>query len=135
MSIPQQEYPVAIADLPLHPVPGGKIPPTQIRELRELIQRRYKLDRAIYAQRHVGEWDKELVEQQMAQADAILIKIQRILSIWEDPTVVWDPMDREKVRDIRARINAHGKRFWTQNPVWGIEHEELINNQDWQYAG
>jgi hypothetical protein len=106
-------------DLPRQTIPGQEVHPEAIRELRELIQLRYELDLDIWDSRKCGPWDKEFVQKQMVKSDAVLYKINRILSSWEDPGVVWNPEDFEKVQQIKWRIQEGGKRQWTVNPPWG----------------
>jgi hypothetical protein len=106
-------------DLPRQTIPGQEVQPDAIRELRELIQKRYELDLDIWDSRKCGPWDKEFVQRQMVKSDAVLHKIERILSSWEDPGVVWSPEDFEKVQQIKWRILEGGKRRWTVNPPWG----------------
>jgi hypothetical protein len=106
-------------DLPQNLVSGQAVPPAAIRELRELIQQRYELDLDIWDSRKCGVWDKKYVEAQMVKADAILLKIERILYSWTDPNLVWSPEDSDKFQEIQYRLLKKGKRRWTVNPPWG----------------
>jgi hypothetical protein len=92
-----------------------------VRELRELIQKRYELDIDIWNSRDCGPWDKKYVEGQMVRSDAVLYKIERILASWEDPSLKWSPQDYQKMQEVKRRIVEGGKRRWTVNPPWGDE--------------
>jgi hypothetical protein len=105
-------------DLPRPHVPGQQIGSDEIRDLRELIQKRYALDLEIWEGRNLGAWDRDLVESAMRKSDAVLIKIQRILSSWNDPYIVWAPQDYAKMQEIRQRLELSGKRNWSVNPPW-----------------
>lgn len=83
-----------------------------------MVQKRYALDLEIWEGRNLGDWDRDLVEDAMKKSDAVLLKIQRILSSWNDPGIVWAPQDYAKVQEIRARLDLSGKRNWSVNPPW-----------------
>ena len=94
------------------------IQPEEIRNLGELIRKRYELDIQIWGLRDVGPRDRHIVEEKMCRSDAILSKIQRTVSSWDSPHAFESEEDWYKMKDIRTRMEAEGKRNWTTHPPW-----------------
>ena len=94
------------------------IQPEEIRSLGELIRKRYELDIEIWSLREVGIRDRSIVEDKMRKSDAILSKIQKTIGAWDNPGVFRSAADRDKVKEIRRRMEADGKRNWADQPPW-----------------
>jgi hypothetical protein len=94
------------------------IQPEEIRNLGELIRKRYELDIEIWGLRGVGRRDRPIVEDKMRKSDAILSKIQRTIVAWDSPNVFESAADWDKMKEIKRRIEADGKRNWADQPPW-----------------
>ena len=92
--------------------------PEALRGLRDLIRTRYALDMEIWSLKGVKRPDRPLVEERMGKADAVLEEIYNMVATWEENSKVWTPQEWELARDIKARIQAGGKRVWKDNPPW-----------------
>ncbi|KAI9776336.1 MAG: hypothetical protein M1839_000416 [Geoglossum umbratile] len=110
--------PVAPGDVPTPLAPGRKVQPEEIRDLGELIRKRYKLDVEIWTLRHVRPRDRSIVEDKMKRSDAILQKIRRTIYAWDSPAAFSSQRDYERWQDIKVRIEAAGKRDWAAHPPW-----------------
>jgi hypothetical protein len=100
---------------------GQKVKPEEIRDLGELIRKRYELDVEIWGLRQVKPRDRPIVEEKMRRSDAILKQIYRTIHNWNTPDAFESPRDRESFREIKSRIEMEGKRVWAVNPPWGEE--------------
>lgn len=92
--------------------------PEALRGLRDLIRTRYALDMEIWSLKGVKRPDRPIVEERMGKADAVLEEIYNMVDTWEENDKVWTPQEWELARDIKARIQAGGKRVWKDNPPW-----------------
>jgi hypothetical protein len=92
--------------------------PDAIHRLRELIRGRYALDYEIWARRAVLPRNRPIVVEKMKEADRILQEIIDTVKSWEDTEDIWTPTEWQKAMDIRKRVLADGKRWWTTNPPW-----------------
>jgi len=92
--------------------------PDALHGLRDLIRTRYALDVEIWSLRGVMWRDRPIVEEKMRKADAVLEEIYNRVDTWEENDRVWTPQEWELARDIKARIQAGGKRVWKDNPPW-----------------
>jgi len=92
--------------------------PDAIHRLRELIRRRYALDSEIWAFRAARRPDRPVVEEKMIEADRILQEIIDTVRSWEGTEDIWTPTEWPKAMEIRKRVLADGKRWWTNNPPW-----------------
>jgi hypothetical protein len=107
-------------DRPHHYQSGQEVPPEHIRELRELIQKRYRLDLEIWNCRNCLQIDKHRVENMMIRSDAVLDKILAILTTWAESHLKWSVADGLKVDQITDRMNKREFIRWQGNPPWGI---------------
>lgn len=99
--------------------PGHKISPIEIRELNELIRKRYALDIEIWSKRSCRPRDRHLVEEMMRRSDLALLKIKAIVHMWDTPEVWKSQADWNRLRDIRQRLEMeNGQRLWSDNPPW-----------------
>lgn len=105
-------------DIPKALPPGRKVQPEDIRNLRELIRKRYALDIEIWDLRHVRLRDQYVVEDLMRRSDATLQKIYRTVCEWASPLAFDSQDDWAKMQEIKRRIEEGGKRFWATNPPW-----------------
>jgi len=94
------------------------VQPEDIRNLGELIKKRYELDIEIWGLRNVGPRDRPVVEDLMRRSDAILSKIRRTISAWDIPDAFETAEDWDKLKEIKRRIEAEGKRNWADHPPW-----------------
>ncbi|KAI9855253.1 MAG: hypothetical protein M1813_000486 [Trichoglossum hirsutum] len=117
--VTQQEQPgVPPGDLPKFLEPGRKITPEEIRDLGNLLRKRYELDVEIWGLRHVRPRDRPIVEEKMRKSDAILQKIRRTIDSWDRPDIFQSWGDWAKLQEIKRRIEEDGKRHWASNPPW-----------------
>jgi len=99
--------------------PGYKVMPLDIRELNELIKKRYALDIAIWAKRDCRRRDWPFVLEDMARSTAALAKIMATLKAWDRPDMWEKEEDWEKLKKIKRRLDVEGKkRHWPGNPPW-----------------
>ncbi|KAH0538335.1 hypothetical protein FGG08_005070 [Glutinoglossum americanum] len=105
-------------DVPRPLAPGREVTPEEIRDLGELIRKRYELDVEIWGLRHVKPRDRRIVEDKMRRSDATLQKIYRTIYAWDSPDAFKSPKDWVKLQEIRMRIEEDGKRDWANNPPW-----------------
>ncbi|KUJ18838.1 uncharacterized protein LY89DRAFT_506039 [Mollisia scopiformis] len=109
--------------------PGDKPPPIsrnydqeelalQIRDLNELILKRYALDIEIYSLRDCSSRDRKIVEDKMRRSDAALQKIMITVQSWDNRKKWKSPADYDKIRVIRDMLDEGGKRVWAGNPPW-----------------
>jgi hypothetical protein len=113
-----RQHAVPPGDIPKPLMPGRKVQPEEIRNLRELIRKRYALDVEIWDLRHVKPRDRHVVEDMMRRSDATLRKIYRTVCEWDSPNAFESQEDWAKLQDIKTRIEEGGKRFWADNPPW-----------------
>jgi hypothetical protein len=97
---------------------GQKVKPDEVRELADLIRKRYKLDVEIWDLRHVQPHNRPVVKDKMRQSDATLQKISATIAAWNSPDAFESPKDWAKMQEIKKRIKASGKRNWALNPPW-----------------
>jgi hypothetical protein len=91
---------------------GQKVAPKELRELCELIRKRYSLDVEIWSLRKTRPRDRNIVLDKMHKAQATLKKINRILDSWDTAEAFTNEHDRAKFQEIRRRIKMDGKRDW-----------------------
>ena len=96
---------------------GQKVEPRELRELCELIRKRYSLDVEIWSLRKTRLRDRHIVQDKMRKAEATLRKIDRIVDSWDTEDAFSTEQDLEKFRQIKRRIKMGGKRDWeNQSP-------------------
>ncbi|KAF4627181.1 hypothetical protein G7Y89_g10975 [Cudoniella acicularis] len=111
-------------DLPTPVTPEYKVSPAEIRELNELIRKRYALDIEIW---EVGRLCKPRnqpqVEEIMARSDAALLKILTIVRAWDNPQVWKSQEDWIRIRNIRARLekDPETKINWAATKPWNMK--------------
>lgn len=89
-----------------------------MRNLRELIRRRYALDLEIWNKRKVRNRDRPKVEEMMVRADALLAQIRATVDSMDSREYFTTDDDYKKFKQIKIRIMAGGKRTWENNPPW-----------------
>jgi hypothetical protein len=109
---------VLIWDLPKQRLPGQKVTPKEVRELLDLIRKRYYLDVEIWSLRHARPRDREILEDKIRIAEAALAKLCRIVDSWDTPDAFASSEDYAKFLEIKRRLHAEGKRDWVANPPW-----------------
>lgn len=114
------------ADIPKVRVQGEKVQSKEIRDLCELVRKRYALDVDIWSLRDARNRDREEVQALMVKADAALARIRRTLDSWDRSDLFDSERDWLKMQDIKRRINVPGKRDWLKNPPWADLHQEAI---------
>jgi hypothetical protein len=99
--------------------PGHKISPVEVRELNDLIRKRYALDVEIWSVRDARVRDRPLVEDKMRRSDLALLKIKATVRAWDTPEVWNSRADWDRLRMIRDRLEMNGgQRVWSDNPPW-----------------
>jgi hypothetical protein len=90
----------------------------ELRDLKELIRRRYALDVEIWEMRDVYECGRPKVREKMAKADATLKQIHNIVLEMNNPDLFEDPKDYKKLQTIKDMLDKPGKQDWANNPPW-----------------
>jgi hypothetical protein len=117
-------YKIPYADLVPQRAHGQKVGSEEVRELCELIRKRYALDVDIWSLRDARSRDRDAVWVLIRRADAALAKIQRTLDSWDREDLFDSHQDWIKLQDIKKRMDAVGKRDWMNNPPWKDLDEE-----------
>jgi hypothetical protein len=111
--------PVPVGDLPKQRHQGQKVEAKEVRELAELIRLRYTLDVDLWNHRFTKPRDRHIIEDKIRKADATLAKVRGIVDSWDVPDAFEeDGQDWSKLRNIKRRVGAEGKRNWAINPPW-----------------
>ena len=92
--------------------------PETLRNLRELIRRKYALDVEIWEDRDIRKPLRYVVEEKMEKADALLHEILSVVKAWDLKSPQWSAEERQLATDIKNRLEAKGKRWWVGNPPW-----------------
>ncbi|KIY02398.1 uncharacterized protein Z520_02536 [Fonsecaea multimorphosa CBS 102226] len=109
---------ISKADRPQRLPKGAKIKPEELRRLREMMRQRYALDLEIWSLRKVGNHNKTVVEDKMRRADALLACIRATVCAMDDREYFNHEDEYQKIKEIKARVMAGGKKEWVQNPPW-----------------
>ena len=121
LQLPQSQEQVQVqpGDLPPAIPPGQKVTALEIRNLNDLIRKRYTLDVEIWNKRHCASRDRKILLEKMTQSDATLVKIMSTVRMW-DTREVWESnTDYHRLKEIRHRLEMEGgKRLWKGNPPW-----------------
>ncbi|OQV06073.1 hypothetical protein CLAIMM_10705 [Cladophialophora immunda] len=97
---------------------GQKVTPEELRRLREMMRQRYALDLEIWSLRKVGRHNKGVVEDKMRRADALLAGIRAAVGAMDGRDYFHHEADYQKLKEVKARVMAGGKKDWVQNPPW-----------------
>ncbi|KAG4439732.1 hypothetical protein IFR05_004810 [Cadophora sp. M221] len=101
-------------------LPGKKRTALDVRNLNDLIRKRYSLDFEIWNLRHCRVSDRHIVNDKMKRADAALSKILNIVRLWDNFGDWESKGDWDRLQAIRAHVDrGSGKRLWAENPPWG----------------
>jgi hypothetical protein len=94
--------------------------PDALRNLRDLIRRKYELDVAIWADRKVRRPDRPFVVANMERADAVLEEIGNIVGTWgeDNRDGMWKDHEWQLAQEIYLKLHEDGKRWWRDNPPW-----------------
>jgi hypothetical protein len=95
--------------------------PEALRELRELIRRRYELDMDIWQSRSKLASTRPLTQRKMVEADGILREILARVEKWDEASG-WDDEDWDLAEEVKARLEKGGKRDWLKEPPWKGEN-------------
>jgi len=106
------------ADLPRERPANQKVTKEEIRELCDLVRKRFALDADLWNLREAREHDRHKVWDRIHKADATLAKIQRTLDSWNRVDLFESRSDWDTVVDIKRRVNLPGKRNWIAKPPW-----------------
>jgi len=106
------------ADHPRARAKGQKVTPEELRRLRELMRQRYALDLEIWSLRKVGNHNKPIVLDKMKRADALLACIRATVLSMDSRDYFHADDEYEKLKEVKARVLAAGKRDWVRNPPW-----------------
>jgi hypothetical protein len=99
--------------------PDYKVSPLEIRDLNELIRKRYALDIEIYNRKDCMPINRNIVYDRMTRADVLFAKIMSIVTLWDREEVWGSRADWDRLRDIRQRLeNEEAKRTWEGHPPW-----------------
>ncbi|KAF2650704.1 hypothetical protein K491DRAFT_697044 [Lophiostoma macrostomum CBS 122681] len=97
-----------------------KVTAEELRELRELIRHKYKLDVYIWGKRNVKEFSRPEVEEKMRQADAALDAIQNRVEGWDKNELFGSDTEYRKFVEVKRRVMDEGKARWMDTPPWDI---------------
>jgi hypothetical protein len=111
--------PLPPGDQPTPILLGQKVSALEVRDLNELIRKRYALDVEIWSKRDCQPRDRKVIEDKMRRSDAALAKIMGIVRLWDKREVWESEADWQRLRVIRQRLEGEdGKRVWKGNPPW-----------------
>jgi hypothetical protein len=105
-------------DQPTALSPGQKVSPSEVRELNDLIRKRYALDIDIWNKRRCRPRDRRHVQDKMLRADAVLDKISATVALWDNPAVWESTADWHRLKRIKQKLEEGGQRIWMNNPPW-----------------
>ncbi|KAH0837642.1 hypothetical protein AYO21_09475 [Fonsecaea monophora] len=108
---------ISKADRPTPRPKGQKVSPEELRRVREMMRQRYTLDLEIWGLRNVRNHNREIVEDKMRRADALLACIRATVTAMDGRDYFSRDDDYQKLREIKARVMVGG-RNWMQNPPW-----------------
>lgn len=120
-------------DVPKSRSRGQKITPEEVRELRELIRKRYALDVEIWRLKDVKSFQRDYVREKMWRSDAALRRIQDTVESWNHRNYFRTDRDWNKFQNIRDRVMENGKREWSNHPPW--EPVEEVTRDSWHGQG
>lgn len=106
------------ADLPKQRKLAQKVKPKEVRELCELVRKRYMFDLELHGLRQAHARDHKEIWPTIEKADATLHKIRRTVESWNKREFFESEYDWDIFKDIRDRINLGGKRDWIADPPW-----------------
>lgn len=95
--LPQRSYVEVVP-----PGPQDRITPQDLRDCRELIRSRYRLDIMIYNASEVH--DQSVVDEQRRQAAGALADLHQMIQGWVDGRDRWQPEEWAMVEEIHGRI-------------------------------
>jgi hypothetical protein len=98
--------------------PGHKVSPLEVRELHDLIRRRYALDVSIWGKQNCVPRNRPKVEEDMRRADAVLLRIMSLVQAWDNPQAWKSEADWQRLRAIKQKLEMDGKREWANHPPW-----------------
>lgn len=105
-----------------------------VRQLRELVRERYRLDLYIWSERDVLPADRELVMRDCQRADDRLRRIYTIVSCWDEEFFAkkdWDAAKKIKEGILAAKAEG-GHLLWAQKPPWEYESDrESLSDDGW----
>lgn len=123
--------PIQVAAYSYQPVPAStnsvlqrrekrqKITAEELRELRELIRYRYALDVELWSKhRKVKPYSRYVAQDLMRKSDSALVKIRRMVEDWDKRSYFSSDDEYFKFQEIKARVEAEGKRNWMRQPPW-----------------
>jgi len=106
------------ADLAKYRLPGQKVKKEEIRELCELVRKRYALDVRLWHFKNARECDRPVIQADIIKADAALAKIRRILGSWDKRELFVTEAEWEVFQEIKGRMELLNKRNWANDPPW-----------------
>jgi hypothetical protein len=120
---PVTKPPPVQTDAPNHRAPGQKVTKEELRDLRELMRKKYALDGEIWLLKDVKPRDYPIVEVKMRMADATLQRIREIVDSFDSPEFFEWQADYWKLREIKSRMAEPGKKeCWMNEPPWKEAH-------------
>jgi len=112
---------IPYADRPKQHFEGQKVGAEEVRDLCELIRKRYALDIDLWDLRQARERDREDVRKRIEKAEATLAKIRRTVEAWDRRDLFESDKDWRNFQNIKERIFLQGKRDWVADPPWSEE--------------
>jgi hypothetical protein len=110
---------VTSASAQRHPnIVRSRIKPEKLRDLRELIRKRYALDVEIWEKKDIVYGSRSVVQELMDRSDATLREIEDIILDFDSRECFDSEMDHRKFQRIKDLIFQSGKRDWNQDPPW-----------------
>jgi hypothetical protein len=90
----------------------------EVRELHDLIRRRYALDVSIWGKQNCVPRNRPAVKEEMHRADAVLLRILSLVQAWDTPEAWESHADWQRLRAIKEKLEMEGKREWAKHPPW-----------------
>ena len=104
-----------------------------VRQLRELVRQRYRLDLSIWNEKDVLEADRELVLKDCHRADEILQHIYAIVSDWQE--MLFDKEDWKVAQQIKDGLLGDELHVrWGQTPPWEFNAasvQDVVSDEEW----
>jgi hypothetical protein len=97
---------------------GGKVRPTELRHVRELIRQRYTLDLETWGYLTVAQHNRPLVEEKMRRVDGLLWRIRALVLSLDHRDHFQSDAEYHRCSEVKARVLEDGKRDWAKHPPW-----------------
>lgn len=117
--IPQPGNTRLPGDTPIKPQKHQLLNPAELRQLRELIRLRYRLDVEIWADRRMKGFQRDRAKENIRKSTAALARIQLTVEMWDKREYFNTDEEYLQFRELKERLLKNdGKRDWNVHPPW-----------------